>query len=414
MVAAASILPEPCGKAALWAGSRYGRAMVGDVSTATDMAGPDGARPAVPAVAADLGLLRVLDDDGTAVLPPDVPIDRELKLQAFREMKRVRLVDARMMLLQRQGRVGFYGTCTGQEATPIGAALALSARDWVFPALRESAIMLVRGLPLATYLCQVFGNRGDLLKGRQMPSHMSARSVNQVSWGSCIGTQLPQAVGAAWAAKLRGDSVVTVGFVGDGGTSEPDFHAALNFAGVYQTPCVVVCQNNHFAISVPSRQQTASETFAVKGRAYGVPSVRIDGNDVLAVYVAMHRAVERARSGGGPSFIEAVTYRIGAHSSSDDPSRYRSSEEVDAWLKRDPVLRLKRHLAKEGLFDDVAEQHLEAQLNAEIADAVAAAEDLDGPDRESLFDDVYAELPWHLREQRAELLARGPAPAHGG
>ncbi|MBI4955073.1 MAG: 3-methyl-2-oxobutanoate dehydrogenase [Myxococcales bacterium] len=373
------------------------------------------AAPADPAdEAPDLGLFCLLDDEGGLADVADVPLEPALKLRAYREMKRIRLVDARMMLLQRQGRVGFYGTCTGQEATPIATGLALRPEDWVFPALRESAVMLVRGLSLTTYLCQVFGNRGDLLKGRQMPSHMSARSVRQVSWGSCIGTQFPQAVGAAWAAKLRREPVVTVGFIGDGGTSEPDFHAAMNFAGVYRVPCVLVCQNNQFAISVRQEHQTASSTFAVKGRGYGIPSVRVDGNDVLALYVALSRAAARARAGQGPTFIEALTYRIGAHSSSDDPSRYRSDAEVETWLQRDPLQRLRRHLVRERLLDDGAEQRLEDELNAAIAEAVAEAEPLEPPARESLFDDVYAELPWHLREQRALMLAEPAAAAHGG
>jgi pyruvate dehydrogenase E1 component alpha subunit/2-oxoisovalerate dehydrogenase E1 component alpha subunit len=274
--------------------------------------------------------------------------------------------------------------------------------------------MLVRGFPLSRYIAQVFGNAGDVLKGRQMPSHMSGRQVNQVSWSSCIGPQLPQAVGAAWAAKIRGDRVVTVGFMGDGATSEPDFHAGLNFAAVFKTPCVLICQNNHWAISVPTARQTASPTIAVKGRAYGVPSVRVDGNDVLALYAAICGAVARARAGGGPTFIEALTYRIGAHSTSDDPRLYRSQDEVEIWMKRDPLLRLRRHLLTLGLTDDAADAALEEELNAEIAAAIRDVEALGPPARETIFDDVYAELPWHLREQREELLRSPPAPAHGG
>jgi pyruvate dehydrogenase E1 component alpha subunit/2-oxoisovalerate dehydrogenase E1 component alpha subunit len=367
-----------------------------------------------PAEAPDVGLLRVLRDDGTAD-PAQAPhLDDATAVRAYREMKRLRLIDARMILLQRQGRVGFYGACTGQEATPIAAALAIEPGDWVFPALRESVMMLVRGFPLTTYLAQVFGNSGDLLKGRQMPSHMSGRQVNQVSWSSCLGPQLPQAVGAAWAAKLRGDKVVTLGFMGDGSTSEPDFHNALNFAAVFKAPCVLICQNNHWAISVPSSRQTASVTFAIKGRAYGIPSVRVDGNDLLAVYKAVSDAVTRARGGGGPTFIESVTYRIGAHSTSDDPTRYRSQDEVEAWMKKDPLARLRAYLAGRGLVDDAADTAMEAEMNAEIAAAIAAVEKLDPPARETLFDDVYAELPWHLVEQRAALMSVPPAPKEGG
>ncbi|HMY21096.1 MAG TPA: thiamine pyrophosphate-dependent enzyme, partial [Polyangium sp.] len=269
--------------------------------------------------ASDLGLFRVLRDDDSADPTTDPGIPADVLLRAYREMKRVRLIDTRMMLLQRQGRIHFAGECRGQEATPIATGLLLEPSDWVFPALRESSIMLVRGFPLQTYLAQYFGNSADVLKGRQMPSHMSGRAVNQVAWSSCMATQMPHAVGAAWAAKMRRERTVTIGFVGDGGTSEPDFHNALNFAGVFKVPCVLVCQNNHWAISVPAQRQTAAETFAVKGRAYGIPSVRVDGNDVLAVYRVMRDAITRARSGQGPTFVEALTYRMGAHSSSDDP-----------------------------------------------------------------------------------------------
>ncbi len=373
--------------------------------------------PEVPADGAappDLGLFRILDDAGHAreVGAPKIP--DHVAVRAYRFMKLMRQLDARMILLQRQGRVGFYGACTGQEATPIGTALALQPDDWVFQALRESSMMLVRGLPLATYISQIFGNAGDLLKGRMQPSHMSARQVHQVSWSSCIGTQLPQAVGAAWASKLRGDKNVVVGFIGDGGTSEPDFHYAMNFAGIYQVPCVLICQNNQFAISVRPWHQTASKTYAVKGRAYGVPSERIDGNDVLAVYHAVSRAVARARDGGGPTFIEAVTYRVGAHSTSDDPSRYRAQEEVDAWLQRDPVQILRRFLLGRGLIDEARDRELEQELNADIAAAVTEAEAHPPPPRASIFDDVYAELPWHLREQREYLMGFPEAPSHGG
>jgi pyruvate dehydrogenase E1 component alpha subunit len=370
--------------------------------------------PRDPASPSDLGLYTVLRDDGSADPATDPGMSAELLLRAYREMKRLRLLDARMILLQRQGRVGFYGACTGQEATPIAAALAIEPADWVFQALREGVMMLVRGFPLSTYLAQIYGNSGDILKGRQMPSHMSGRQVNQVSWSSCLGPQLPQAVGAAWAAKLKGDRTVTLGFVGDGATSEPDFHAAMTFAGVYRVPCVIICQNNHWAISVPSSRQTASTTFAVKGRAYGVPSVRVDGNDVLALYHVISDAVARARAGRGPTYIEALTYRIGAHSTSDDPSRYRSQEEVEVWMERDPQARLRRHLVHRKLLDDASDAALEQELNAEIAAAVSAIEALPPPDRETIFDDVYKELPWNLTEQREELRRTPPAPTHGG
>lgn len=363
--------------------------------------------------APDLGLYRVLRDDGSADPATDPELPRETVLRAYREIKRLRVLDARMILLQRQGRIGFYGACTGQEATPIATGLALAPTDWVFPALRESSIMLVRGFPLTQYIAQIFGNGADLLKGRQMPSHMSGRSVHQVAWSSVIGPQVPQAVGAAWAAKLKKTSDVVIGFMGDGATSEPDFHHAMSFAARFRTPCVLICQNNHWAISVPTARQTASATIAVKGRAYGVPSLRVDGNDVLAVYGAVRAAVEHARRGGGPTFLEALTYRIGAHSTSDDPSRYRSQEEVDRWIERDPLMRLRRHLDHLRAWDDDREAALEAELNDEIGSAIKEVEAVPPPARDTIFDDVYAELPWHLRDQREELRRAPPAKPHG-
>ncbi|HMJ11542.1 MAG TPA: thiamine pyrophosphate-dependent enzyme, partial [Polyangiaceae bacterium] len=314
----------------------------------------------------DSALLRVLRDDGRTDREHDPFLAADTLLAMYREMRRVRLLDTRMVSLQRQGRIGFYGPCTGQEAPPIATAFAIAPRDWVFPALREGAIMLARGFPLAKYVAQVFGTELDVLKGRQMPSHMSGREVNQVAWSSCIGTQLPQAVGSAWAAKIRGDKLVTVGFLGDGATSHSDFHAAMNFAAVFRVPCVLICQNNHWSISVPVSRQTRSATLAVKARAYGLPGVRVDGNDVLAVYRAVSDAVYRARQGEGPTFIECLTYRLGGHSTSDDPSRYRSEQEVSEWAERDPILRFRRHLQYLGLMDDKLDGELEAEIERDI------------------------------------------------
>jgi pyruvate dehydrogenase E1 component alpha subunit/2-oxoisovalerate dehydrogenase E1 component alpha subunit len=322
-------------------------------------------------------------------------------------MRRLRRLDERMTLLQRQGRVGFYGACTGQEAVPVATALALQADDWVFPALREQSVMLVRGFPLVSFVAQIFGNDRDVLRGRQMPSHPSARAVNHVSWSSCIGSQLPQAVGAAWAMKLRAAGSIAVAFLGDGATSHPDFHAAMNFAGVFKPPCVFVCQNNQWAISVPVSRQTASATLAVKGRAYGAHSVRVDGNDLLAVYKTVADAARRAREGEGPTYIEAVTYRMGAHSTSDDPSRYRSIAECAAWKEKDPLDRLRRHIVARSLTDDAKDEAIDQALNREIEAAIDEVENRPPPDRASLFDDVYEDLPWHLREQKAELLGAG-------
>jgi pyruvate dehydrogenase E1 component alpha subunit/2-oxoisovalerate dehydrogenase E1 component alpha subunit len=359
-----------------------------------------------------LGLFGVLGEDGKVKPGSPVP-DAALLMRMYREMKRVRLLDERMVMLQRQGRVGFYGACTGQEAAVVAMGLAAAPDDWIFPALRENAVMLVRGFPLVSYIAQVYGSSADALKGRQMPAHISSRSVNQVSWSSCIGTQLPHAVGAAWAAKLKGDSVVTLGFMGDGATSESDFHAALNFAGIFRLPTVFVCQNNQWAISVPLSKQTASATLAMKAKAYGFDGIRVDGNDVIAVHQVLSETIARARRGEGPTLVELLTYRVAPHSTSDDPTRYRSNAEVEVWLRRDPLDRLVRFLRSQNLLTDAEEERLEQETSREIREAIDEVEASGPPPLSSLFDDVYAERPWHLAEQCQEL-ERLPPRQPGG
>jgi pyruvate dehydrogenase E1 component alpha subunit len=353
---------------------------------------------------------------GPAATARGGPLAAGQLLELYRAMLRIRMVDERMMTLQRQGRIGFYGACTGQEAAALGSAYALRPTDWIFPALREASAMLLRGFPLVPYLAQVFGNSGDLTKGRQMPSHQAARSVNQVSWSSCIGTQLPQAVGAAWAAKIKKDDAVVLAFLGDGATSSADFHVAMNFAGVFKVPVVFVCQNNHWSISMRTDQQTASESIAIKARAYGFPGLKVDGNDVEAVYSAAREAVERARAGDGPTLIEAETYRVGAHSSSDDPTRYRDPKEVELWKARDPVDRLRAKLLEASLWDGARDEALRAALLEEINAAIQKTEALPPPDPLTLFDDVYAQEPWNVAEQREELarFLRSPGPGAKG
>lgn len=347
-------------------------------------------------------------------------LTNEQLLELYRAMLRIRILDDRMITLQRQGRVGFYGACTGQEAATLGTAYALRASDWLFPALREASAMLMRGFPLVPYLSQVFGNSADVTKGRQMPSHQASKQVNQVSWSSCIGTQLPQAVGAAWAAKLKKEDTVVMAYMGDGATSSSDFHVAMNFAGVFKAPVVFVCQNNHWSISMRTDQQTASESIAVKAQAYGFPGVRVDGNDVDAVYAAAREAVDRARSGGGPTLIEAETYRMGAHSTSDDPTRYRDPKEVELWKRRDPIDRLNAKLLKLKLWDAKRDEALRTELLAEINQAIKDAEAQPNPADETMFEDLFVQEPWNITEQRQQYLeylrtagnaARGPHSA---
>jgi len=338
-------------------------------------------------------------------LDPHLPKDDLVRI--YRTMSLVRTLDTRMLSLQRQGRIGFYVPSTGQEAAQVGAAYCLRPEDWVFPAYREPGAALWRGFPLLTLVNQFYGNAEDIMKGRQMPNHYGNRDVNYVAVSSPVGTQIPLAVGAAWAAKIRGDPVVTLTFFGDGATSEGDFHTSMNFAGVFKVPCILFCQNNQWAISVPREMQTASKTLAMKAAAYGFEGLRVDGNDILAVIATTLRAVEKARSGGGPTLIEAVTYRMGPHSSSDDPTRYRPAPQVEEWKKKDPILRFRLYLERRGLWDNDDEAALQKELDDLITEAVRKAEKVPPPPLDTMFTDVYAEMLPQLREQLDEFMRSG-------
>ena len=351
-----------------------------------------------------LDFMQILSDEGVVNREeePSIPAGDLLKL--YRLMVLSRQLDDRMMKLQRQGRIAFYLQSMGEEAAILGSAYALEPRDWIFPAYRESAAAFLRGFTLKDFVCQLIGNAGDPIQGRQMPIHFSFKEKNFASVSSPVGTQIPHAVGAAWAAKIRRDPVVCMTYFGEGATSQGDFHVGLNFAGVFKVPVVFVCRNNGYAISVPVERQTASESIAIKANAYGFPGVRVDGNDLLAVYKASREAVDRARSGQGPTLIEAVTYRQGAHSSSDDPRAYRGEEEVQQYTLQDPIQRYRRYLEEKKLWDSKKEELVQEQVKEEILSAVAEAEKFGPPPIESLFEDVYAEMPLHLQEQRDYLV----------
>ena len=357
----------------------------------------------LPADAPELGLYQVLGEDGVAE-PTRLPRLSDVEhVRIYRGMLTIRVMDERLLALQRQGRIGFYGEARGQEGAVIGAAAALAPNDWIVPALREAGAALYRGLPLGTYVSQIFGNADDVSKGRQLPCHPGTRAAHYVTMSSCIATQLPHAVGMAWAARIKGDDVVVLGCLGDGATSEEDFHVAANFAGVYGVPVVFFCQNNQWAISTPVAVQTAAPTMAAKAVAYGFPGVRCDGNDVLAVYATVKEAVDRARRGGGPTLIEALTYRVSAHSSSDDPSRYRDEKVTERWRGRDPLARYRAWLTAQGLLDAATDERMRAEIDAEVREAVAKEEKVGPPPLESLVEDVFADVPWHLREELAEV-----------
>ena len=350
------------------------------------------------------GLLQLLGPDGRLVGAPP-KLEPALLRELHRGMLRARVLDEKMLLLQRQGRIAFYAEARGQEAAVIGAIAALESNDYVVPAHRELGAALYRGLPIANVVAQLYGNAHDVARGRQMPVHLATpRALRFIPPSSCVATQLPHAAGLAWAAKMRRDPVVVLAYLGEGATSAEDFHAGVNFAAVYRAPCVFLCENNQWAISTPASRQTASRTFAIKALAYGMPGVRVDGNDVLAVHATVREAAARARVGGGPTLIEAVTYRLGAHSSSDDPHRYRSEADEASWKGKDPLERFSIWLAATGALDA-------AGAAAQRA-AVEAEEGIGPPPLRSLIENVFAQPPAALEEQLADLeRVRASAPA---
>lgn len=361
-------------------------------------------------------LLTVIEADGTTN-GHDPKLTNDELLHCYRTMLRVRAFDDVCLKLQRSGRIGFSIPNKGVEATQVGAAAALQKTDWLFPSYRDFGMALYHGVPAVEMMHNMFGNALDGAKGRQMPVHFSfAQPIKFVSISSPIGTHIPQAVGAAYAAQLRGEDTVVLTSFGDGGTSSLGFHSGLLFAGLWKSPVVFLCQNNGWAISCPVEEQTASDGFAIKGEAYGVPGVVVDGNDVLAVRQVTREAVARARAGGGPTLIEAKTFRMGGHSTSDDPKRYVPAEQVEYWKARDPLARFERYLMKAGVLDAQKDTALRAEVEAEIAAAVKVAEPIGHPGLETIFSDVYATLPAHLRKQGEEafdLAARRGGAAAG-
>jgi pyruvate dehydrogenase E1 component alpha subunit len=334
--------------------------------------------------------LSVLDAEGNldSALDPGLPA-AELK-HLYRAMLLARRLDERMVRLQRQGRIGTFAPIKGQEASQLGSVVALRPTDWMVPSFRETASMLWRGWPIEKLLMFFAG----YLEGGQ-----PAPDQRDLPITIPVATQLPHAVGLAYAAQYREDDVVVMAYFGDGATSEGDFHEALNFAGVWHVPVVFVCQNNQWAISVPLKKQTNSKTIAQKALAYGLPGIQVDGNDVLAVYAAAREAVDRARAGDGPTLIECVTYRLGVHTTADDPTKYRTAEEVAEWERKDPLTRVAAYLKKKRLLDE----GLEAQVDEEIAAAIARFEATAAADPLVMFDHVYAELPPELKAQRETL-----------
>ncbi|HYP89580.1 MAG TPA: thiamine pyrophosphate-dependent dehydrogenase E1 component subunit alpha [Polyangiaceae bacterium] len=356
-------------------------------------------------------IISALRPDGTLDPAHDPGLTDDEVSYLYQQMVMTRQLDGRLVQLQRQGRIGFHVGSLGEEAAILGSAFAMARQDFLFPCYREFGAALMRGLPLQKFVDNMFGNANDTVRGRQMPNHTTCREVGWCSVSSPVGTQITQAVGFAWAAKIRKENAQALVYFGDGATSSSDFHSGMNFAGVFKVPCVLLCRNNGWAISVPVERQTATETFAEKAAAYGVRGVRVDGNDLFAVVSETRKARERGERGEGPTLIEAITYRMGGHSTNDDPKAYRPDGELEPWTGRDPLERVRDYLVRKKLWSDEQQAALAEEIDARFRDAVSIAERTPAPPLESMFEDIYESAPWHLVEQRQQLLSGPRAPS---
>lgn len=370
------------------------------------------------------GLVRVLDDSGQAVGPWDPRLSPDLMRRMLRAMALTRAFDDRMFRAQRQGKTSFYMKSLGEEAVSIGAAFALQRDDMCFPSYRQQGVLISRDWDLVDMMNQIYSNKGDRLKGRQLPIMYSAKDASFFSISGNLTTQVPQAVGWAMASAARGDSRIAASWCGEGSTAEGDFHAALTFATVYRAPVILNVVNNQWAISSFAGFAGAeATTFAARAVGYGMAGLRIDGNDPLAVYAATAWAAERARTNHGPTLIEHFTYRAEGHSTSDDPTAYRSADERSKWPLGDPIARLKAHLIAIGEWDEDrhAAQDLEVAEQVKSASKAAEKNGILGHGMhqpfQTMFEDVFEEMPWHLKEQSAQMMAermrKWPKPGEG-
>lgn len=339
-------------------------------------------------------MLQILDENGTVVNEKLMPkIDDEKLLNMYKTMLLGRIADEKAVQYQRQGRMLTFVINKGQEAAQVGSIAALEDRDWMVPAFREFSAFLYRGVPLEQLYLYWYGNEA----GSRIPDGINILPVNII-----IGSQFAHATGLAMAAKIQKKDEVAIAYIGDGGTSEGEFHEAINMAAVFKAPAVFFIQNNHYAISVPRHKQTVSETLAQKAVAYGIPGIQVDGNDIFAVYAATKEAVERARKGEGPTLIEAVTYRLGAHTTSDDPSIYREDQEVEEWLKKEPLIRFKKYLIERGLWSEEQEEALVQEINDHVAESFKKVENSGQVPLEDIFKYTYEEMTPELIEQLEE------------
>ena len=369
---------------------------------------PDVSTPPLQMRELAYGLIRVLDEAGAAVGPWNPRVDAETLRRGLKAMMLTRVFDDRMYRAQRQGKTSFYMKCTGEEAVACAQALVLDREDMCFPTYRQQGLLITRGYPLATMMNQIYSNAADPIKGRQLPVMYSAKDFGFFTISGNLGTQYPQAVGWAMASAYKGDDKIAAAWIGDGATAEGDFHSALTFASVYRAPVILNIVNNQWAISafhgIAGGEQT---TFAARGIGYGLPALRVDGNDFLAVYAATQWAAERARANLGATVLELYTYRAAQHSTSDDPARYRPAEEAGGWPLGDPVLRLAAHLI--GLGEWSNDQHAAYQQEA-VEQVRAAGKEAEAigtlgqsrPETATMFEDVYKDMDWRLLRQKRE------------
>ena len=348
--------------------------------------------------------LKVLQQDGTLYPNAMMPnIDKSLALKIYDTMVFIRVLDDRMVASQRQGRISFYMTCKGEEASIIGSAAGLSDDDMIMAQYREQGALAFRGFSLENFMNQMFSNAKDLGKGRQMPIHYGSSELNYMTISSPLATQIPQATGFAYGQRLQGLDALTLCYFGEGAASEGDFHAGLNMAAVLNSPTIFYCRNNGYAISTSIEDQYAGDGIAPRGVGYGIETIRVDGNDCLAVLLATQKARAFALENNKPVLIEAMSYRLGAHSTSDDPSGYRSKEEEDLWAELDGVMRFRNWLELQGWWDQAQETALYDKYRQEVLAQLKVSEKVPTPLLVELVSDVYSDIPTHLQQQLGDL-----------
>jgi 2-oxoisovalerate dehydrogenase E1 component alpha subunit len=351
-------------------------------------------------------MISYLNNDGE--LDPACPdkLSQELLLKGYKTMLKTRMVDERMITLQRQGQITFALSSLGEEACGAAVMAALESEDWIYPQYREPAALFYRGFSIENYLHHMFGNKKDLILGRQMPNHFGSRELNIVTCSSPIGTKIPHAAGAGYAMKFLNEQTISLVYFGEGSTSEGDFHAGVNFAAVRKTPTIFFCRNNGWAISTPAKEQFASDGILPKASGYGIKGMKVDGNDYFALYNVVKEAREHCLK-EGPVLIEAMTYRMGAHSTSDDPSLYRKNEEERMWKEKDPINRLKLYLEKQSLWDEAKETAYVKEIKDEIDRAIKSASETEKSPLSTIVENVYENVTETLQDELKETRAGG-------